>query len=165
MPKDLKRLFRPRCFLVIDSQELPLPHNPARCEFYDRALWGGRGSLADQRTKWLEVIGPRWSRCSYHAADWRRVAMAACWVLEQQLRANVDLWSAEPTAYLARAPGGALPDDEAAFAESLFLDPITWVPGEDAVEDGQHRGCALRLSGAKAVPVLDASSDDACPSL
>jgi hypothetical protein len=160
---DLTRLLRPRCFLVIDPQELPLPHNPFRCEFYDPALWSGGRSLTDRRTKWLEVIGPRWRRCAYHFVDWRRVAMAACWVLEQQLRANVDLWSAEPVAYLARVPGGALPSDEAAFAESLFSDPITWGPGEDEVLDGQHRGCGLRLSGAKAVPVLDASSDDACP--
>ncbi len=116
MSKDLTRLFRPRCFLVIDPQELPLPHNPARCDFYDRALWSGEASLGEQRTKWLEVIGSRWRRCTYHAADWRSVATAACWVLEQQLRVNAELWTGEPTAYLARLPAGALPSDDAAFA-------------------------------------------------
>jgi hypothetical protein len=161
--RDLTRLFRPRCFAIIDPHELPLPHNPKRCDFYDRALWGSRAPLAEQRAQWLEAIGSRWKRCYYHAADWRSIAEAACWVLEQQLQVNADLWSAEPRDYLARAPGGVLPAQEAAFADSLFMDPITWAPGEDALEDGQHRACGLRLAGARAVPVLDASRGDACP--
>lgn len=28
--------------------------------------------------------------CSYHAADWRSIAEAACWVLDQQLRAAIE---------------------------------------------------------------------------
>lgn len=163
MPDDLTWMFRPRCFILLDPRELPLPHNPARCTFYDPRLWNGTDSLTKERSRWLEVIEVRWRSCHYHAADWRRVAEAACWVLREQLEINPDVWSVEPLAYLARLPEGVLSMEELAFAESLFIDPVTWTPGEDTVSDGQHRSCALRQSGAFDVPVLDESRDDTYP--
>jgi hypothetical protein len=150
----------PSLFIVVDPQQLPMPHNPSRCDFYDKTLWNGPLPLAQRRTRWLDVIEPRWMSCSYHAADWRSIAEAACWVLDLQLRASVQSWTVDLGAHLARFPGGALAPPEADFADSLFSDPIAWLPGEDMVDDGQHRTCALRLAGARAVPVWDESRAD-----
>ncbi len=150
-------LMSPRCFAIIDPRLLPLPHNPSCCRFYDPAVWNSDLSLAQQRATWLEMVGSRWNECPYHAGNWSRIALAACWVLEVELRNEPDVWSDSTRGDLSRYSAANLDEGEIDTVASLFDNPITWWPGQDMLDDGQHRACALRCAGATAVPVVDES--------
>ena len=147
----------PERFSVVHPAVLPLPHNPSRCRFYEPADWNGHATLRERRARWLEVVESRWEECDYHVDDWAKIAQAACWVLEIELQDEPEVWSTDRWSLLGGYPEAALDEREIHAVDMLFGDPITWTPGQDEVEDGQHRACALRCVKAAAVPVLDLS--------
>ncbi len=144
----------PRHFIVVEPRDLPLPHNPVNCRFYDPALWNSTLPLSVVRARWSQAAKSRWDECSYHSSDWKTVADAACWVLRTQLQRDPGAWDATASTLAEHYPGRTLVADELdAVGNLLSWDPISWTPGADSVTDGQHRACALRAAGALEVPV------------
>jgi hypothetical protein len=137
-------------FEAIPVAELPPPHNPASCCHYERFLEilkntpDVKGALERE----LEA-GKRFlcsltvedvRRCPYHEADWRAVAEESVCVLEECGE------EADVNSLLERAEKARLPEVEKEWLCSLFEDPI--FIGGGGYTNGQHRGCALRFSGA-----------------
>jgi hypothetical protein len=132
---------------VIAVSDLPWAHNPFRCRWKDRFETVRELYPPDAREH--QVVGAHWfstlgaedlAACSYHDADWRRVADTSVEVLR----------GLAPDAVLDDAIAAVdkrLGDSaEAKWCRSLFLDPIICHPGR-GVTDGQHRSCGLRASG------------------
>jgi hypothetical protein len=78
--------------------------------------------------------------CPFHAADWRSIADESVRILEGSS-------SRTREALAAAAAESGLPPAERRWLESLFRVPV--VVHEHSYGDGQHRGCALRFSGAQ----------------
>lgn len=154
----------PRQFTIVAAGRLPLPHNPSRCFFYDRALWASRVPLAEMQSRWSQAATGRWNECPYHSTDWRKVADAASWVLTTQLRRDRNEWDDTPFILAADYEGGTLTEEERDAVTSLLWEPISWTLGADGLMNGQHRACALRAAGAPEVPVLAESLLSGLPS-
>jgi hypothetical protein len=142
--------YRPR-FEACVLNELPVPHNPARCEHHDRYLQirasitpGLDRTEADQRAGRLFLesltLGDC-SSCRFHDGNWRSVANASVEILER-------LGPCDPEHYIeaAKAKRRGLGKKERRWLVSLFNDPI--FIGGGGFTNGQHRACALRMSGA-----------------
>lgn len=140
--------------MIVPARLLPSPHNPSRCLFYDPSTWDSALPLAQQRARWSSTAAGRWNECRYHSTDWKLAAAAACWVLAVELERDPDGWTASPFTLASRYPHVALTEMERSAVYSLLWEPISWTVGSDMVMDGQHRSCALRVSGAIEVPVL-----------
>jgi len=129
--------------------ELPPPHNPFKCAFATRFAEMQR-ELGPQEPTDAELLalGERFlasltdedsKTCPFHDADWRSIAEESVRILGASTAR-----SADDLAEAART--SALPSQEKRWLESLVRVPVT--VGGQAYEDGQHRGCALRFSGA-----------------
>lgn len=135
---------------VVAVADLPWAHRPARCAHAGRFEQIEALYPPDSGAR-TAAIGAHWfftltdvdlASCSYHRADWSRIADVAVAVY----RALTP--GAQPATALT-AVGEAIGDPcERAWCESLFSDPIVWYPGAPNVVNGQHRTCALRASGA-----------------
>jgi hypothetical protein len=135
---------------VIAVADLPFAHGPFRCRWKERFETVRDAYPPDSRER--QAVGAQWfltltdddlAACSYHAADWRRVAETATEILRglapEQTMDDV----------LTAIEGRLGESAEAGWCRSLFVDPI--VCHRDTthgVTDGQHRSCALRASGA-----------------
>lgn len=142
-----KTSYRP-VFVAMPVDELPAPHQPFRCAHYERfqhfdhqlnpestregALRAGQCFLSS-----LSAEDRR--NCYYHGANWKAVADASVEILKQ-------LGRKDPNKYIAWVDRSDLTHHEKRWLQSLFKDPVTL--GESQYSDGQHRGCALRFSGA-----------------
>jgi hypothetical protein len=99
--------------------------------------------------------------CYYHHADWATIADESVRVIEAvgRLEREYD--------YLTEARRGVLSDQEEIFGSdlkwlvSLFEQPIIITGG--SYTGGQHRGCALRFSGASRAAVVTGSERVALP--
>lgn len=137
-------------FEAISVDELPPPHLPFKCAFADRfEAIKAKGSGEDTEQQDAVRLGELFlagltpddrASCDFHAADWRSIADAGVRILETSPSADQDGLAA-----LARS--WPLPALERRWLASLFNEPV--VVHEHSFGDGQHRGCALRFSGAR----------------
>ncbi|MCU1494509.1 MAG: hypothetical protein JWO62_2273 [Acidimicrobiaceae bacterium] len=142
-----------RVFEVVDVADLPSPHNPSSCEHSARFEDIEERLRSDGVDDWLaagrlflDTLTPDdCARCRYHDADWRAIA-------DESVRIVEGLGVRDQEEYLAAAVRSGLGEDNLGWLKSLFFDPIDVAGG--SYTNGQHRGCALRFSGAaKAVVV------------
>jgi hypothetical protein len=134
---------------VIAVADLPWAHNPSYCHWKSRFadLEGLYPPSRDDRP----ALGAHWfltltdtdlAACSYHQADWKRVAAVAVEVFESL---SQDATIEDVPEAVADLLGGS---PEAEWCTSLFTDPIVWDPGNPSITNGQHRTCALKASNA-----------------
>lgn len=147
-------VFRP-VFEAFPVAMLPSPHNPAACAHHarfnqiltglpDTDDWLERNMEAGRL--FLETLTPEdLARCRYHRDDWRAVACESVRILE----ACGD--DADINDYMSVAQRSGLGETETGWLESLFNDPV--FIGGGTYTNGQHRGCALRFSGAERAAV------------
>lgn len=142
-------IWRP-VFEAFPLAELPPPHNPAKCEHVDRfhqieeevkdesgsreldQIEAGRQFLATLSSADLES-------CPYHQADWKGIAEESVRILER-------LGRCDPGEYVDEVDQSRLNETDCFWLATLFSEPI--FIGGGSYTNGQHRGCALRFSGA-----------------
>jgi len=83
--------------------------------------------------------------CHYHRANWQAIA-------KESVRIIAALEHQDAWAYRDAAQRSHLPGSDRWWLVSLFDDPIKI--GGGSYSDGQHRGCALRFSGAAQAAVV-----------
>jgi len=140
-------------FEALPVDQLPPPHNPSRCTHIDRFRQiADQHDTPDAQGRWLEhdlEIGRMFLKtltpddlhdCPFHNADWRAIADASVRIIETLGRRDTD-------EYASAASDVRLRRSDREWLVSLFSDPI--FIGGGAYTNGQHRGCALRFSGAK----------------
>lgn len=144
-------------FETIAVGDLPPPHLPFRCAFAGR-FEEMKDELGKRDLTEVEVValGDRFlaslttedrKACHFHGADWRSIAEESVRIVERSSART-------PDALAASAWACPLPMVERRWLESLFRQPV--VVHDHSYGDGQHRGCALRFSGAShAVVVRD----------
>lgn len=136
-------------FEALPVEELPMPHNPAGCDHYDRYL-RIRASISpdlprdevDQQAgrDFLDSLDARdRARCWRHDGDWRSIADASAIIVDR-------LGRSDPDHYIEAAKAMKLKKKDRRWLVSLFFDPI--FIGGGSYTNGQHRACALRFSGA-----------------
>jgi hypothetical protein len=151
-------------FSVVNVRDLPPPHHPFKC------VWVGRFRAIEQRLQPVtdgesdhdrelaagrEFLGTlsAWDRwlCSlchpYHRPNWAAIADESVRILEELGGGQ------EFETYVAAARRSGLREPERDWLEGLFFPEPIWIIG-DHYEYGQHRGCALRFSGAKSVAAV-----------
>jgi hypothetical protein len=146
---DLEDQIEEPIYQAIPVDALPPPHAPWKCahaarfEAMKAAL--GEAHVSDQE---LAAIGEKFiasltaddiASCRYHAADWRSIAEESVRTLERSA-------STDREDLVAQARSSTLPPTELRWLVSLFQDPV--VAHDLTYGNGQHRGCALRFSGA-----------------
>lgn len=139
-------------FEALPVDQLPPPHNPSRCRHIDRFRQIADEQNTPEGRRWLEhdlevgrafltTLTPDDLRhCPFHDADWRAIADASVRIIETLGRCDTD-------EYAAAASDTPLRRNDREWLVSLFSDPI--FIGGGTYTNGQHRGCALRFSGAK----------------
>lgn len=138
-------------YRIVDVASLPLAHNLFRCKFADRFAAEIEEEL-DESTAgavrfyaWL--TGDQTSQCRYHRVDWVAIADASVAILEQ-------LGCQPDDAELTTAINGAgVREPERAMLASLFGYDAIAISSDQTYQNGQHRGCGLRLSGAARVVI------------
>jgi hypothetical protein len=146
-------------FEVIPVTDLPRPHNPSKCTHRARfdAILAELGSFGRSGHSTELEAGRRFLRtltsddtsaCWYHQPDWKEIADRSAGIIESVGRQD-------PRAYLAAAAQENLPAADLRWLVSVFDNPIQ-VRGDSYV-NGQHRGCALRFSGADRAAVVTGS--------
>lgn len=84
-------------------------------------------------------------RCEFHKARWKDIA-------DESVRVIEALGRRDAQDYVEAAQHAHLRRDDLRWLVSLFADPI--VVKDHSYTDGQHRGCALRFSGAHRAAVI-----------
>lgn len=136
-------------FETIAVEELPPPHLPFKCALADRfeTMKAQSGAANDDQAD-AAALGQRFlasltpedrATCAFHAADWRSIADESVRILERSPSANENK-------LVGLASSCLLPQPERRWLVSLFDQPL--LVHEGSFGDGQHRGCALRFSGA-----------------
>ncbi len=87
------------------------------------------------------------AQCRYHKADWRAIADASAGIVDR-------LSGSRNADYAEAAHKVKLPERDRRWLLSLFVMPIDLSDGRDSYVNGQHRGCALRFSGAERAAVV-----------
>jgi len=160
-----------RVFEAVPVSDLPPPHNPYQCANRARFEDIRRRRIIHDRRDQQEVgrqftdslTADEVATCRYHRADWETIANESVRVVEAvgRLKTRND--------YLSEARRGALGGQEEKLGSdlrwlvSLFEKPVIISGG--VYTDGQHRGCALRFSGAPRAAVVTGSARVALPAL
>jgi hypothetical protein len=142
------------CYAIVPVAEVPPPHHPFRCAHAQRferfvEASGGRdrkGWVAREiRERFYAQLAPEdFAACPYHDGDWLAIAQESVRII-RQLGGVPD-----PDALLAALKTARLSDNDRSWLWSMFRhEPIRW--SGDQYIGGQHRGCALRMSGADEV--------------
>lgn len=144
-------------FEALPVDRLPPPHNPSRCDHYprferiERQLQKRRGqktfavTLEAGREFVASLTAADASHCRLHQGNWKVIADASARIVDK-------LGECEPEVYVAEAKGARLPTRDRDILISLFTDPIVVLGG--SFNNGQHRSCGARLSGADRVAVV-----------
>lgn len=143
-------------FDAVRVRELPPPHRPSRCAHYGRferilkdvpnmgQHWHSRALNAG--TLFQESLQPADRQtCPRHQANWRAIADRSVDILHE-------LGPQDDSKDYLRAAGKRLKGKDRVWLSSLFSDPILVSNG--GYTNGQHRGCALRFSGAERAAVV-----------
>ncbi len=152
---DLEDQIEEPVYQAIPVGALPPPHAPWKCALAAR-FEAMKADLGDAHVsnEDLAVIGEQFvasltpddrATCPYHQADWRLIADESVRILEHS--ASTDR---EDLANLARS--SPLPPADLRWLVSLFQDPV--VAHDHSYGNGQHRGCAIRFSGATHAAVV-----------
>jgi hypothetical protein len=135
-------------FEAVRTSELPPPHAPFQCAWSERfdSILASSKNPKEAGVRFLDSLsaGDR-AQCRYHQQDWKAIA-------DESVRILHELGPAQTAAYLSVAHRAGLNVEDQNALESLFRDPI--VVGEEEYVNGQHRGCAVRFSGAERVAVI-----------
>jgi hypothetical protein len=145
-------------FEAVPVLTLPPPHNPSRCRHSDRfgrTCHRQSASLA-QRSEvvqdlesgaaFLASLSPRdLDACPFHDAHWKEIAEESARIVQALGRGDTEI-------YVEAAHQAPLPSRDRKWLVSLFTDPIVIDGG--FYTNGQHRGCALRFSGASRAAVV-----------
>lgn len=141
-------------YRVIDVGDLPLPGDLFRCRYVDR-FRAARAGLPEEAPEgairfYEGLTQKETARCRYHQADWALIAHYAVHIIET-------LGPQPDEAALTHAIEAAgLAGSEHDFLRSLFGADAIALSSDRTYDNGQHRACALRLSGASlAVVVAD----------
>jgi hypothetical protein len=133
---------------AVPVTSLPPPHHPFKCKYAERfdAMVGAAKShkahLAAGRRFLDSLTAEERAECRYHKADWAAIANASAEVVDELAgRTDAD--------YRAAAGRRKLAAREKTWLIGLFAMPIDLSDGRDSYVNGQHRGCALRFSGAE----------------
>lgn len=127
--------------------ELPSPFHLFRCP-YEKRL----GELDDlderaRRQAWERfaerLTAAELAACSYHQADWRKVAALSLAVLDR-----IQSGQSRRRAVRVIADRFKLGSEDRWALSSLFSDPIIWHFGSSEIISGQHRICALKVAHA-----------------
>jgi hypothetical protein len=153
-------------FDAFPVDELPPPHNPSSCQHHERfkailrelpKADGAMDRSLEAGQLFLESLSSEdIDNCRYHQANWRAIADESVRILQRSGdRAATD-------DYIDSAGRSKLSQKEGEWLVSLFADPI--FIGGGSYTNGQHRGCALRFSGAEkaAIHVDDEFIGDIC---
>jgi hypothetical protein len=142
-------------FEPLNVEKLPPPHNPSLCALHDRFVEiSARTPDADRSWDAARVAGLEFirsltpadrARCAYHAADWRSIADESVRIIER-------LGPRDRSDYARAARRSRLSKRERDWLERLFDDPV--FVHDRGFSNGQHRGCALRFSGAARAAVV-----------
>jgi hypothetical protein len=139
-----------RIFEAVPMEDIPVPHNPSRCEHAERFSQIERAlanASPDGGADPLEV-GHRFldgltqadrDACQFHRGNWRAVA-------DESVRIIQRLGQVDSEVYVDEADRSNLDDKARWLLHLMFAMPINVAGGE--FTDGQHRSCALRFSGA-----------------
>lgn len=135
---------------IVPGESLPPPADPFRCDLHSEFLAfvaqhesAGRGRAETSAMFFSALSADDYGRCRRHTGDWSKIAATAVSIVEKlgpfaevgAIRAAADEYALDPT--------------EQRWLHSIFADPMWW--NEDGYGNGQHRGCALRASGAPQV--------------
>ena len=140
-------------FEAVPVNSLPPPHAPYQCRHNGRfkKLLGKSEShakaLATGERFLSTLVKADLRRCRYHRDDWASIADASARIVDQ-LAGTTD------PDYLAPAQIWRLPAKEQGWLVSLFRDPVVLGDDRASYVNGQHRGCALRFSGAQRAAVV-----------
>jgi hypothetical protein len=143
-------------FQATDVRDLPPFHNTSRCShsgrFQRMMEEAGTFTFQDQLSvgrKFIESLTEEdRGSCYYHQADWKAIADESVRIIAGPGREDV-------SAYKRAAFQSQLQDRDRGWLVSLFDDPVKVYGGR--YHNGQHRGCALRFSGAAQASVVVAS--------
>lgn len=153
-------LERTMTYRAIPVGELPPPHGMFRCRYAGRfkELSEDAKSMEDfqvvGRLFMAELASYDLSRCKYHrtrchSVDWRTIADCADRIIAiLGPRPRQEDWSG----LVERAP---VKRRDRGWLDSLFSDPIGIGSQGTGFVNGQHRACAIRMSGAPRVVVAD----------
>lgn len=139
-------------FEAVSTANLPPPHNPYRCAHRSRFnnmreedRWADASEAGSRFISSLSTEDA--AACWWHqAADWAIVANESVRVVETVGRLMPE------GNYRRAARQAGLSDKNRPWLISLFEEPIIVTGG--GYTDGQHRSCALRLSGAPRVAAV-----------
>lgn len=138
-------------FEAVDVKDLPSFINPFRCRHSDRyermadAVRRPYGSLSFHeelrigREFTAALTAEDAAACHFHQANWRAIA-------DESVRIITELGPQGAKTYERAANQSHLRGPDRRWLESLFYDPINI--NQECYTNGQHRGCALRFSGA-----------------
>ncbi|HEX7948884.1 MAG TPA: hypothetical protein VF494_00940 [Candidatus Limnocylindrales bacterium] len=152
---DLEDEIEEPVFEATPVDELPPPHAPWKCAFAPRfdAMKADIGTVHVSDDELL-AVGERFiasltaadiASCPYHAGDWRAIADESVRVLERSA-------TTDRGALAGLAGSSDLSTIDLGWLVSLFQDPV--VAHDRSFGNGQHRGCALRFSGASHAAVV-----------
>ncbi|MHB2029257.1 MAG: hypothetical protein ACYCPT_10625 [Acidimicrobiales bacterium] len=140
-------------FEAVPVGMLPPPHDLFKCAHKDRFGRFVNASPGVKRDEQFRIqIGDQFfsslteedlSVCIYHAADWKAIAKESVRIIEDE--------PIDESPYLSKVRSWAMNPTDRKWLESLFMEPISL--SSDQLDNGQHRSCALRFSGADTVAV------------
>lgn len=146
-----------RRFEPVPVESLPPPHNPSSCahiarfeEFYALLERSPGDSPADADMavglRFLDSLTPEdRDACPRHSANWKAIA-------DESVRILNALGDRVSGGYMKEVKRSSLSEGDRQWLGSLFWDPIDI--GAGGYTNGQHRGCALRFSGAERAVVV-----------
>ena len=141
-------------FEAVLVARLAPPFNPYKCVHRERfkAVFGGGPYRIEKAREFVaSLTSEDISKCWYHQADWAAIA-------DESIRILQTAGTMQPVGrYAAAARESGLTGDDRRWLISLFDDPI--VADEAGYTNGQHRGCALRFSGASRAAVVTRYDD------
>ena len=142
-------------FEAVNVKDLPPFHNPSRCAHHstfellvDMAkgpLWSHDDDLKIGQQFMLTLTSEKVAECRFHNANWKAIA-------DESVQIINGLGQQDASVYQRAAEQSRLSGEDRRWLISLFNAPIK-VEGGSYI-DGQHRGCALRFSGAAQAAVV-----------
>lgn len=133
-------------FDIAPVETMPAPHEPFKCAHHDRfRAMRAQNSAADEveigQRFIASLTADDYLACRFHAADWKKIAAAAVTAIRTHgsnpTRRQLD----------AACAAAGLTSTESGWFSSLFGSESIQLGGGQYL-NGQHRGCAIRASGA-----------------
>ena len=128
---------------IIPTLDLPPPQDLFRCPHHAR--FARRKARSPELARSWDIVRPGDRRtCAYHLPNWKAIA-------DESVRVLRSVPGGDQEACFERATQGILTGEHLEILLSLFVDPVRIIAG--AYDNGQHRACGLRFSGAAEVVI------------